>query len=212
MVSKHLSVALLGAALTAMPALAQTNQPAGPMPAPSAGDRSFGAIEPARVNTGSWLTQEQPGQWRASSLEGLDVYNQDNEKIGDISELIVDGSGRIQAVIVGIGGFLGMGERDVAIPMDQIRFVNEPRAAATAANGRAAATDPSAPAVPRAPATTSTAANNPDATNRNAPAATGPTTDRSADAAPRPAPDHAVLTMNMTNDQLKAAPEFKYAR
>jgi sporulation protein YlmC with PRC-barrel domain len=192
MVSKHLSVALLGAALTAMPALAQTKQPAGPMPAPSAGDRSFGAIEPARVNTGSWLTQEQPGQWRASSLEGLDVYNQDNEKIGDISELIVDGSGRIQAVIVGIGGFLGMGERDVAIPMDQIRFVNEPRAAATA--------------------TTGTAANNPDATNRNAPAATGPTTAGSADAAPRSAPDHAVLTMNMTNDQLKAAPEFKYAR
>ena len=78
----------------------------------------------------SWMTQEQPGQWRASKLDGLNVYNQNNEKIGDISELIVDSSGTIQAVVVGVGGFLGLGERDVAIPFDQIKFVNEPLAVA----------------------------------------------------------------------------------
>jgi sporulation protein YlmC with PRC-barrel domain len=193
MFSKPLSLALVGTALMAIPALGQTNQPASPMPAPSAGDRSFGANEPARMNTGSWLTQEQPGQWRASKLEGLDVYNPNNEKIGDISELLVDSSGKIQAVVVGVGGFLGIGERDVAIPMDQIKFVNEPRAAASASN---TATGTTAGTAANAPATTGSTANAPAATadaNRN-----------------RSAPDHAML--DMTKDQLKAAPEFKYSR
>src|SRR5919112_4324964 len=146
--ARPLSLALVGTALMAIPALGQTNQPASPMPAPSAGDRSFGANEPARMNTGSWLTQEQPGQWRASKLEGLNVYNPNNEKIGDISELLVDSSGKIQAVVVGVGGFLGIGERDVAIPMDQIKFVNEPLAVATTTttDGRTVAPAPNAPA------------------------------------------------------------------
>src|SRR3954470_18927046 len=53
-----------------------------------------------------FMSQEQPGQWRASKLEGLNVYNTNDEKIGDISELIVDTNGKIQAVVVGVGGFL----------------------------------------------------------------------------------------------------------
>ena len=110
------------------------------------------------MGTGTWMTQEQPGQWRASKLEGLDVYNQNNEKIGDISELIVDSSGKIQAVVIGVGGFLGMGERDVAVPMDQIKFVNEPRAVATTTTtgSSTVATAPNAPATATAPATPGT--------------------------------------------------------
>ncbi|QRM34310.1 PRC-barrel domain-containing protein [Microvirga sp. VF16] len=202
MLGKHLVLALLGTALAVAPALSQTNQPAGAMPAPSAGDGSFGASEPVRIDPGNWLTQEQSGQWRASKLEGLDIYNQNNEKIGDISEMLVDSSGRIQAVVVGVGGFLGIGERDVAIPFDQVKFVNEPRAAATTAT----TTDPNAPASARATATA-------PAASPNAPSTTGTVaTDRTADAIARAAPDHAVLTTNITKDQLKAAPEFKYAR
>ena len=211
MLAKHLALALLGTTLIVAPALAQTNPPAGSTtappagstPAPSAGDRSFGATEPARMDTGNWMTQEQPGQWRASKLEGLDIYNQNNEKIGDISELLVDSSGKIQAVVVGVGGFLGIGERDVAIPFEQVKLVNEPRAVATTAT----TTDPNAPAPPRATATA------PGAASPTAPTATGTVaTDRTADNAARAAPDHAMLTTNMTKDQLKAAPEFKYAR
>jgi septal ring-binding cell division protein DamX len=139
----------------------------------------------------------------------LDIYNQNNEKIGDISELLVDSSGKIQAVVVGVGGFLGMGERDVAIPFDQIKFVNEPRAVATTVT----TTDPNAPAAPRAPATTATAPAAPGTVSPTAPTTTGTVaTDRTADTATRSAPDHAMLTTTMTKDQLKAAPEFKYAR
>jgi sporulation protein YlmC with PRC-barrel domain len=208
MLAKHLALALLGTTLIAAPALAQTNPPAGSTTAPPAASTAA----PAPMNTGNWMTQEQPGQWRASKLEGLDVYNQNNEKIGDISELLVDSSGKIQAVVVGVGGFLGIGERDVAIPFDQIKLVNEPRAVATATttNGTAATT-PNAPATPRAPAT-ATAPAAPGA-SPTAPTTTGTVaTDRTADNAARSAPDHAMLTTNMTKDQLKAAPEFKYAR
>lgn len=207
MLAKHLALALLGTTLIAATALAQTNPPAGSTTAPPAGSTAA----PAQMNTGNWMTQEQPGQWRASKLEGLDVYNQNNEKIGDISEMLVDSSGKIQAVVVGVGGFLGIGERDVAIPFDQIKFVNEPRAVATTTttDGRTTTADPNAPAAPRATATAPAA----PGTSPTAPTTTGTVaTDRTADYAARSAPDHAMLTTNMTKDQLKAAPEFRFAR
>jgi sporulation protein YlmC with PRC-barrel domain len=200
---------MLGTALLAAPELAQTSPPAAAPPA---------AGQSATTSTGNVMTQMQPGHWRASDLEGLNVYNQNNETIGDISELIVDNSGKIQAVVVGVGGFLGIGERDVAFPFDQIRFVNEPRAATgtTGATGTTAGTTgttaPSgtvaAPASPNAPATATAPA------TTTAPAATGaaPAGQTAAGAATRTGPDHAVLTANMTKDQLRAVPEFRYAR
>jgi len=200
MLLKHLSTALLGTALMAMPALAQT-QPSGS----AAGSSS--------MNTNNWMTQEQPGQWRASKLEGLDVYNNNNEKVGDISELLVDSSGKIQAVVIGVGGFLGMGEHDVAVPFDQIKLMSEPRAGATASNtttGTAGMTGAgTAGTAGPAGTTAGTTANNTAA----APATTGSTagaTTTADNSMNRSAPDHALL--NMTKDQLKAAPEFKYNR
>ena len=59
-------------------------------------------------------------------MVGLNVYNDENEKIGSIAELIVDRSGKLDAVVVGAGGFLGLGERDVAIPYGQINWVFTP--------------------------------------------------------------------------------------
>jgi ribosomal protein L18 len=53
------------------------------------------------VTATKWMTQEAAGQWRASKLIGLNVYNNDNEKIGGITELIVDRSGELDAAVVG---------------------------------------------------------------------------------------------------------------
>jgi sporulation protein YlmC with PRC-barrel domain len=78
------------------------------------------------VSASNWLTGEATGQWRGSRMIGLKVYNDANEKIGDIAELIVDRSGKIEAVVVGAGGFLGIGERDVAVPYGQINWVFAP--------------------------------------------------------------------------------------
>ena len=73
------------------------------------------------------LYQMKAGQWRASKLDGLDVYNTNNEKIGDISELILDRGGKIEAIVIGVGGFLGMGEHQVAVPFDKVQWVDQPR-------------------------------------------------------------------------------------
>ena len=64
--------------------------------------------------------------WRASKLMGLDVYNEANEKLGDINELILDKNGKVNAVVIGVGGFLGMGEHDIAVTMDKLKFMEEP--------------------------------------------------------------------------------------
>src|SRR5262245_65412303 len=63
---------------------------------------------------------------------GLDVYNEANEKLGDINELILDKDGKVNAVVIGVGGFLGMGEHDIAVSMDKLKFMEEPHKSAKA--------------------------------------------------------------------------------
>jgi sporulation protein YlmC with PRC-barrel domain len=130
------------------------------------------------------------GDWRASKVVGLSVYNDNNESIGSINDLLMDKSGNIKAAVIGVGGFLGMGSQLVAVPLDKIKFVNEPVAYTGAANG------PNAPGT-RPPSTTTTGAANPPPAIANT-------------AKPNPwYPDHAVLSA--TKDDLKAMPEFKYS-
>jgi hypothetical protein len=143
------------------------------------------------------ITQQSANQWRGSQLIGLNVYNDQNEKVGDVTELITNSNGQVEAIVVGVGGFLGIGRHDVALRWEDLRFVNEPRPAATTpADKRApnAATPPAAPAP--------NAATPPAAT----PPATAPAARTNTN---REVPDHAVI--NMTRDQLKAMPAFKYA-
>jgi sporulation protein YlmC with PRC-barrel domain len=130
------------------------------------------------VTTTKWMTEEATGQWRASKMIGLNIYNSVSEKIGTISELIVDQSGKLQAVVVGAGGFLGIGERDVAVPYGQIEWSYQPVASSSIGT----------------PSTTTGAASTAGQNSENI----------------RSYPDHALL--NMSADQLKAAPAFKFSR
>lgn len=75
------------------------------------------------------------GQWRASKLLGVNIYNEQNEKLGAISELIVDSTGRVAGVVVGVGGFLGIGEHDILVAMDKIKFSNEAGKTTTGTTG-----------------------------------------------------------------------------
>ena len=62
----------------------------------------------------------------ATEIIGKQVYSSaaaDAEHIGDINNLVVAEDGSVQAVVIGVGGFLGMGEKNVAVPMDQLKFV-----------------------------------------------------------------------------------------
>src|SRR5438105_5996708 len=49
------------------------------------------------------------------------VYDTADNKIGDIKDVLIDKSGQIKALIVGVGGFVGMGEKDVAVPFDAVK-------------------------------------------------------------------------------------------
>jgi sporulation protein YlmC with PRC-barrel domain len=151
-------------------------------------------VEPAKpaMPISKWMTQEEAGQWRASKLIGLTVYNKDGEKVGGITELIVDKSGKVDAVVVGAGGFLGLGEHDVAIPYSDISWSYLP-------GTQSRATTPPV------------SSNTPGPVDKPAEGA-HPSADKAfVDAASaRPYPDHAVI--NLTKEQLKAGPAFKFSR
>lgn len=177
MLAKYMAAGLIGSALLASVAFAQN---------PTATtDRA--STPPAAASDSSFQ-----GDWRASKVVGVSVYNDNNESLGSINDLLMDNSGNIKAVVIGVGGFLGVGEHLVAIPFDKIKFVNEP----VAYTGVAGA--PNAPGSRPAPATTTGAA------TANPPPAAATT------AKSNPwYPDHAVF--NATKDELKAMPEFKYS-
>jgi sporulation protein YlmC with PRC-barrel domain len=177
MVSKFIATALLTSALMTGVASAQTNT----------GNKDT-------ANTSATMHKE--GEWRASKLAGVDVYNEANEKIGDINDVILEKSGKAEKVILGVGGFLGMGEHYVAVPFDKIKFVNEPVRSTTASNSTTPADKPA----------TNVDSNARMASDGAPRTTTGAATTRNANE--NWYPDHAVY--NATKDQLKAMPQFKY--
>ena len=64
--------------------------------------------------------------WSAKKdIIGKAVYNDNNEKIGDVNDVIFSRSNSASFVVVGVGGFLGMGEHDVAVPLSRIKHDND---------------------------------------------------------------------------------------
>jgi sporulation protein YlmC with PRC-barrel domain len=146
MLSKFLAAAALGSALIAAPALAQDKM----SPAPSA-------------KTTNAQTASASGMWQGSKLINMNVYNDQNEKIGTIKELLVDKSGHIDTVALAVGGFLGIGERDVAVKFADLKWSNEPVKSASSSS-----------------------------TTSNRPATSGSASTNSS-SGPRTYPDHAVF-------------------
>jgi len=71
------------------------------------------------------LAREEPGEWLATELIGKPVVNTADEAIGDVNDLVTDGSGKTIAAVIGVGGFLGIGEKDVAIRFEDLRFARD---------------------------------------------------------------------------------------
>jgi sporulation protein YlmC with PRC-barrel domain len=61
----------------------------------------------------------------ASYFIGSTVYSTANENVGDINDLVFDSEGKVNAAVIGVGGFLGMGEKDVAVPLDKIAMTKD---------------------------------------------------------------------------------------
>lgn len=72
----------------------------------------------------TYMTTAPAGTFYSDSLTGNDVQSsvEDDENIGTINDLIINEDGQIEAVIVAVGGFLGMGEKDVAIEWDSLEL------------------------------------------------------------------------------------------
>ena len=172
-----ITIALLSTAIISSAVYAQQAQPV---------DRAAPAASAPAATSEKMMLKNN---WRASKLMGLDVYNEANEKLGDINELILDKNGKVNAVVIGVGGFLGMGEHDIAVTMDKLKFIEEPvRTSSTAPT----TTRETTTGTSTAPATTTTTTTTAGSANVN-----------------DWTPDHAV--MSGTKEQLKAMPQFKYS-
>ena len=131
------------------------------------------------------MTSQEKTQWRAPKLVGVGVYGADDKQIGKIDDLLMDRNGAAQTVVIGVGGFLGFGKKDVAVPFAAMQWRTEAR--------KVPATDQPTPM-------TSTSGQQPPPMKETDPAATE---------ASQGYPDKAIL--NVTLAELKAAPDFKYA-
>jgi sporulation protein YlmC with PRC-barrel domain len=62
-------------------------------------------------------------RWLASDIYKAAVYDTDSNKIGDIDDLVLDSSGQIKTAVIGVGGFLGIGQKNVAVPFNELKVM-----------------------------------------------------------------------------------------
>jgi hypothetical protein len=108
--TRHLPIAIAALAI-ALPALAQDT----PAPMTSA---------PAALRaTGAYPTEQDTSQWLGSNLIGARVVGANNETIGRIANLVINENGAVEAVVIAIGGVLGMGAKEVAVTYRSLNIV-----------------------------------------------------------------------------------------
>jgi len=109
-----------GTATTEQPATTTTEQPA------TTTTEETAATQPTTTEQTTTTTSEQalaaPEGFLASNLIGATVYSQDDQSIGDINDIILSPQGQPSQVIVGVGGFLGLGEKDVVLDMSKLKI------------------------------------------------------------------------------------------
>ncbi len=116
------------------------------------------------------------------------VYDPKENKIGEIDDVLLDKSGKVNGFVVGVGGFLGIGEKDVIVPFESVKVMHKTGTTATT--------------------TTTAPANNAAAPNTTATTTAHPSTGASANHNN----NDSWLAMDETKDTLKAAPGFTYDR
>lgn len=141
-----LAAAAVSLAIAAQPAMSQTTTapsggpepkgPAGPAATPSPPSSGTTTTSPPAATTtitppkdtaaaptgGDMFYTHQSGEVRASRLIGTTVRNAAGESIGDINDVVLGTDGQVRAVILGVGGFLGLGEREVAVTMKALQL------------------------------------------------------------------------------------------
>lgn len=142
MKSKLLSAIAVPAMLAvgAATAFAQTTEPS-PSPAPSAPEQRMPETSPSPApapspsvtdpapsmerSAGTFSSNQAADEWRSTRLVGQTVYNNANERIGDINDLVLSADGKISTAVIGVGGFLGLGEKLVGIAFSDLKLNRE---------------------------------------------------------------------------------------
>lgn len=99
----------------ATPAFAQNSPPASMQP----------GTQSSSPSADKFLQNQQATEWRGSKLIGTTVYGQDNASIGEINDVLIGNDGNVRAAVIGVGGFLGVGEKNVAIPFDALSITRK---------------------------------------------------------------------------------------
>ena len=115
---RTLLVAASALTLLAVPALAQTTSPGASNTPRSAGTGTSPSTAPQATSKGDPLKQDD-----VSEIKGAAVYGSDDKKIGTIATVLMKPESKtIDRLVVGAGGLLGVGARDVAMPIDQFQW------------------------------------------------------------------------------------------
>ncbi|MDO9439314.1 MAG: PRC-barrel domain-containing protein, partial [Beijerinckiaceae bacterium] len=114
MMKRTMTAAALAVVLAA-PAFAQTATT--PSAAPATTQTTTSATPSAG---GNFMTSQATSDWRASKLIGSTVYGSDNASIGEVNDVILASDGKVNGVVIGVGGFLGVGEKNVAVSFDKL--------------------------------------------------------------------------------------------
>ena len=122
-------------ALSVAPVLAQTTMPSpAPAPAPSVSPSAPSTVPPAAggnagtmssgggMNHAGFLKTQDRSEMRTSKLIGATVNGTDDSRIGDVNDVLLDRDGKVHAVVIGVGGLMGVGEKDVALPYSDLQI------------------------------------------------------------------------------------------
>jgi len=90
----------------------------------AAGPAAYAQTATTRAPTNTVSPRIQPDEMRASKMISSAVYDVQNRKIGSVQDLIVNKDGKVDAVVVDVGAFLGMGGKNVAIALSDIKTDN----------------------------------------------------------------------------------------
>lgn len=184
------AVLMMSTALVAGSAFAQstttTPSTSAPMVAPATSAPAMAAAP-----SGGFVTQQGTGEFLASKFIGLDIYGSENQKIGDIKQIIIDGNGQAKTIVIGVGGFLGIGEKSVGVAWSAVEWKLD----------RPMTTASTAPATPGGSGSMGSAS--PTTT-----ASTAPARSPAEQAAYNGYPDHGMIKMSKAD--LQGAPTFKY--
>jgi len=177
----------------------------------------------AQERQGRFIAEQPSASLRLSKLKGVDVIGQDHTKLGDIDEVLVDRNGRVEAVVIGAGGVLGIGGKSIAIPFDQILCntgdvsrAASPSASLSPDNAPALEKDATAAAERMPGANVSDQALNavPEGRSGTVDPGTGPVTTGATDRAPTTVPvvgsDMQSAFVRLTKADIESAPEFRY--